>query len=122
MEFSCRFKSCPHSESLSSNSARIEVKSALPKGGLKKVEQKLVVNWKKNGEAVFHPDCWRRLVTASRKRKKKHTVSRKLSSDVFLIDCEKVSSELLVLITSKKNLHNILKKQTNGSAAHTSTK
>ncbi|XP_005094645.1 NAD-dependent protein deacetylase SRT1 [Aplysia californica] len=77
MEFSCRLKSCAHPHPLSSKSARVEVKSALPRGGLRKVEDKLAVRWKKNGEAVFHPACWQRLTEAASQQKRKKRVKKK---------------------------------------------
>ena len=94
-EFSCRFKACGLGL-LSQKTARIEVKAALPKGGLAKYESKLFVNWKKNGEAVFHPSCWELLVASSKKkppsrsRSKSSRISKKAKNVLEILKFEKV--------------------------------
>lgn len=59
----CCLKECELEEYLDS---RIEVKTALPKTGLKKLSKKFLVNWHQNGEAEFHIDCWEKLYSLSR--------------------------------------------------------
>lgn len=50
--------------------ARVEVRATIPKSGFSK-SQKWKVKWKSNGDAVFHRDCWDKLVKTSRLRNKK---------------------------------------------------
>lgn len=50
---------------------KVEVKTVLPTGGINASKTKsFQVLWKKNGEAVFHKDCWISLTKAARARKK----------------------------------------------------
>lgn len=65
----CCFNECQF-PLISSSDGRVEVRTAIPKGGFSKL-QKSKVKWKSNGDAVFHRDCWDTLVKTSRVRNKK---------------------------------------------------
>ncbi|GFO20192.1 NAD-dependent deacetylase sirtuin-6 [Plakobranchus ocellatus] len=90
LEMICCLKSCA-CRSLNSCDKRVEVKSALPRGGLYQFRDSFIVHWKKNGEAVFHQKCWDRLLYASQKRKQKFSKCDATSDEPLQIqmECEK---------------------------------
>ena len=64
----CCFKVC-ETKTLLPVDGCVEVKTVLPKSGLKKLQSaKLWIAWKPNGEAVFHPHCWAKCVEATQTR------------------------------------------------------
>jgi len=68
----CGLKSC-ESRGIDEKMARVEVKAAVPKTkrGKRTFDGTFCVEWRSNGEAAFHPECWNSLVSASFKRKQK---------------------------------------------------
>ena len=66
------------------------MKSALPKDGIYKYRDCFSVNWKQNGEAMFHQACWERLLWASERRKRKR-MEQHPEPILIQMECEKVS-------------------------------
>ena len=67
----CCYKGCDDEVSLS-ESKRTEVRTSLPSGGLKSLRRKsdIKIEWSGSGDAVFHRECWSKVVAASRSRGK----------------------------------------------------
>ncbi|RUS72897.1 hypothetical protein EGW08_019342 [Elysia chlorotica] len=85
----CCLKTCSYA-GLDLSCRRVEVKSALPKGGIYKFRDCLAVNWKENGEAIFHYDCWEHVLLASQRRKRKTMqLDRSLEPLSIQMECEK---------------------------------
>ena len=78
----CCFNEC-HVPLISRCDARVEIRATVPKGRFSK-SQRWEVKWKRNGDAVFHRDCWDKLVKTSRMRNKKRAL-------FVLSDVEKTS-------------------------------
>ncbi|GFR78278.1 NAD-dependent deacetylase sirtuin-6 [Elysia marginata] len=84
----CCLKTCPYGV-LDFDHRRVEVKSAIPKGGIHKFRDCFSVNWKNNGEAMFHQECWERLVFASRRRKGSKKFKSHLDFLTIQMECER---------------------------------
>lgn len=93
--------------------ARVEVRATIPKGGFSK-SQKWKVKWKSNGDAVFHRDCWDKLVKTSRLRNKKRApfvlsdvekslVKEALKTAEFHDSADSVNSEASIIADLIKN-------------------
>lgn len=116
MPLKCHFKSCQLG-GLSPSLARIDIKSAMPKTGFTPSKNSFIVSWKRNGEASFHPECWKNVLKAAKERL---TVSqnrkRKLPASesgnhmpITMIKCEKVEkyifNKIFFLNCFKKFIH-----------------
>lgn len=60
----CCLKDCSIKKSLDDH---IDVKTIFPKLGFKeKLQNDFLINWRCNGEAEFHIDCWDKVILLSR--------------------------------------------------------
>ncbi|XP_033736593.1 uncharacterized protein LOC117324873 [Pecten maximus] len=89
-KMSCSFKSCK-TGSLNESECRIEVKTVLPK---KTIDgSKLSINWRTDGEAKFHKDCWNDVLKLSRSRTKKKDGPNMSQQEKILVKEAKKSFE-----------------------------
>ena len=60
-----------------SSDARIEIQCSVSRGGIKLATS--VVRWSRNGQAIFHPDCWQGVLSSARARRKKNMTHPEMS-------------------------------------------
>lgn len=65
----CSFNDCKFYR-ITNSDARVEVRTSIPKGGFAKLKN-LKIKWRRNGDAVFHRDCWDILAKTCRMRSTK---------------------------------------------------
>jgi len=65
----CSFDECQFRR-ITTSDGRVEVRASVPKGGFSKLQEPKV-KWRRNGDAVFHRDCWDLVVKTCRMRSKK---------------------------------------------------
>lgn len=86
----CSYKNCKNI-SLDESECRIEAKTVLPK---KRIDgSKLSINWKSDGEAKFHKDCWGDILKLSRARTKKKDGPNMSQQEKILVKEAKKSFE-----------------------------
>lgn len=100
----CCFKECEIKDLLDS---RIEVKTVIPKSGFnQKVKKNFVVNWHQNGEADFHIECWEKILSRSKSRSTKRSVSltkeEKALIDVASEAPEQFDSNTKILLEARR--------------------
>ena len=65
----CSFSDCKF-PCITTSDARVEVRTSIPKGGFSKL-QNAKVKWRRNGDAMFHRECWDIVVKTCGMRSKK---------------------------------------------------
>ena len=66
MTLCCGYRQCLFGN-IDLDGARHEIKAAKPEGWAK-IYKTMVIKWKANGEAAFHPPCWRKVLIEARKK------------------------------------------------------
>ena len=84
---SCSLKKCAHSlgEISPHQHCHVEIKAAQPATNLTTFLKGAAVNWSAAGEAMFHGDCWNRLLKDTRRRNPKNTTIHMSSAEQRLL-------------------------------------